>query len=361
MIFLNDFKREYFLLKDEIDTAIDRVLKSGYFILGEECNKFEKEFAGYIKSKYCIGVGSGTDAINLSLRAAGIKSGDEVITTCLTAYPTIIGIIEAGGIPVLVDINTENCLINEELIKNKITSKTKFIIPVHLYGQSVNMEKILRIAEEYGLKIIEDCAQAVGATYKGKKTGSFGTASAFSFYPTKNLGAYGDGGAVITNDENIFKKLLQIRNCGQKNRYYHDVHGINSRLDELQAAILRVKLRHLDKRIKRRRIIAGIYDKNLKVKKLKESENNKHTYHLYVIFSANRDKLKKYLASNGIQSLIHYPIPIYKQKALNYEFKDNEFSVTDKLTKEILSIPINSELSDSEVETIIDKINSFKD
>lgn len=361
MIFLNDFKREYFLLKDEIDTAIDRVLKSGYFILGEECNKFEKEFAGYIKSKYCIGVGSGTDAINLSLRAAGIKSGDEVITTCLTAYPTIIGIIEAGGIPVLVDINTENCLINEELIKNKITSKTKFIIPVHLYGQSVNMEKILRIAEEYGLKIIEDCAQAVGATYKSKKTGSFGTASAFSFYPTKNLGAYGDGGAVITNDENIFKKLLQIRNCGQKNRYYHDVHGINSRLDELQAAILRVKLRHLDKRIKKRRVIAGIYDKNLKVKKLKESENNKHTYHLYVIFSENRDRLKKYLAFNGIQSLIHYPIPIYKQKALNYEFKDNEFSVTDKLTKEILSIPINSELSDSEVETIIDKINSFKD
>jgi len=359
MILLNNLKKEYISIKDEISQAINRVLESGYYIIGKECKLFEKEFAEYIGCKYCVSVGSGTDAINLSLRAAGIKTGDEVITTCLTAFPTITGIVEAGGKPVLVDIDPESCLINPDLIRQKITSKTKFIVPVHLYGQCADMDKIKSIANEFNLKIIEDCAQATGAEYKNIKAGNFGVAAAFSFYPTKNLGAYGDGGAITTNDKKIYNKLLMLRNYGQSNRYHHTFMGINSRLDELQAAILLVKLKYIDLNINRKRVIAKIYNENINLKFVKEKKTNKHTYHLYTVFSDNRDTLQKYLFKKGIQTLIHYPIPVYKQKALNYK-EDNIFPITDKISSEILSIPIYPGLSDEQIYFIINAINSFK-
>ena len=359
MIELNNFKKEYLSIKEEVNSAIKRVLESGYYILGNECKLFEKEFADYIGCKYCVSVGNGTDAINLSLRASGIKKGDEVITTCLTAFPTITGIVEAGGKPILVDIEPDTCLINPSLIEEKITPRTRFIIPVHLYGQCTDIDKIKKISDKFSIKIIEDCAQAVGAEYKSIKAGNFGISSAFSFYPTKNLGAYGDGGAITTNDKVIHDKLLMLRNYGQKDRYYHKLNGINSRLDELQAAILRVKLKYLDNSINKKREIAKIYNENIKLKFVRESKNNKHTYHLYIVFSKNRKDLQKYLHSKGIQTLIHYPLPIYKQKALDYSSSCN-FLATDKMTSEILSIPINSKLSNKEIYYIIKSINNFK-
>jgi dTDP-4-amino-4,6-dideoxygalactose transaminase len=358
MIYLNDLKKEYFQIEDEVDRAIKKVLESGYYILGREVSLFEEKFSQYMGCEYCVGVGNGTEAINLSLRATGINDGDEVITSCLTAYPTIAGIREAGGVPILVDIDPNTCLINPLLIKDKITSKTKFIIPVHLYGQCADMDKIIKIAEEYNLKIIEDCAQAVGAEYKNIKAGKFGIAAAFSFYPTKNLGAYGDGGAVITDDKDIYNKLIMLRNYGQKDRYHHEINGINSRLDEIQAAILRIKLNHIDKILFRKREIAKIYDSKIKIRKVREQAYNKHVYHQYVIFSAERNMLQDYLYKNDIQTLIHYPIPIYKQKALNYT--DNNFPATDKATSEILSIPAGPTLTGEEINYIINKINNFK-
>jgi dTDP-4-amino-4,6-dideoxygalactose transaminase len=358
MIYLNDLKKEYFKIKDEVDAAIRKVLKSGYYILGREVSLFEKEFSQYMGCKYCVGVGNGTEAINLSLRAAEINKGDEVITSCLTAYPTIVGIKEAGGVPVLVDIDPNTCLINPFLIRDKITSKTKFIMPVHLYGQCADMDKIIKIAQEYNLKIIEDCAQAVGAEYKNIKAGNFGIAAAFSFYPTKNLGAYGDGGAIITNNKDTYKKLLMLRNYGQNDRYYHELNGINSRLDEIQAAILRIKLKYLDEIIIKKREIAKIYDSNIKIRKVREQNYNKHVYHLYVIFSAERNILQDYLSKNDIQTLIHYPVPIYKQKALSYPH--NNFPETEKATSEILSIPAGPSLTTEEINYMINKINNFK-
>ena len=359
MICLNNFKKEYQLIKDEIDEAINNVLKSGHYILGKECSAFEEEFADYIGARYCVSVGNGTEAIHLSLRAAGIKNGDEVITTSLTAYPTIVGILEAGGMPVLIDTHPDTCLLNEDLIEEKITPRTSFILPVHLYGQCANMNKIKEISNKHDIKIIEDCAQAAGAEYESIKAGNLGNASAFSFYPTKNLGAYGDGGAVITNDSGIYERLIMLRNYGQKNRYHHDRFGINSRLDELQAAILRVKLKHLDSFISARRNIASAYDKNLKFDSVKEIFHNKHGYHLYVIFSSKRERLQNYLADNGIQTLVHYPVPVYRQDALNYS-KTEFFPVTDKITEKILSIPLNPTIDKNEINHIINILNEYK-
>jgi len=282
-----------------------------------------------------------------------------VITVSNTAFPTVVGIKMSGATPVFVDINEDSYLMNVKNIEKAITKRTKAIIPVHLYGQVCDMDELETISKEYNIPIIEDCAQAHGAEYKGKKSGSFGIMSAFSFYPSKNLGAYGDAGMVLTNDESLYNKLRMLRNYGQKERYYHSMFGINSRLDEIQAGILRVKLKHLEEWNERRRKIAEKYNENLKdlVKTPLEIIGCKHIYHLYVIRTKERERLKKYLEENGIQTLIHYPIPVHLQPV----FKSNsiQLPITEKVSKEILSLPIYPQLTDEEVEYIISKIKKF--
>jgi dTDP-4-amino-4,6-dideoxygalactose transaminase len=360
MILLNDFKKQYAQLKEDIDSAVSRVLESGWYILGKEVDAFEVDFAEYIGMPYCVGVASGTEAIALSLLALGIKQGDEVITPCFTAFPTITGIMQAGAVPVLVDVNPLDGLIDVTLIQKKITRNTKAIVPVHLYGQSCDMEPLLSMAHANGLRVVEDCAQSAGATYHGRQTGSFGICSAFSFYPTKNLGALGDAGAVVTPDKDVYEKLLGLRNYGQSVRYFHDTSGINSRMDEIQAAILCAKLPYLKEWNERRRQIAGMYKKNLpNFEFIRENSYGTPCYHLFVVKSPERDRLMAFLQSHGIQALIHYPVPVNRQKAFPWQ-KDELFNGTGQLAAEVLSIPVYPELSDEEAENIIATLHDFK-
>ena len=360
MISFNDFSKEPLELKQEIHQAIQRVVDSGWFILGKELEAFEKAFANYIGTRYCIGVASGTEAIALALMAHNIGPGDEVITTNLTAYPTISGILQSGAQPVVVDILESNGLMDCTRIEEKITPRTEAILPVHLYGQSCNMDAIKAIADKNNLLIIEDCAQASGATFKDKKCGSMGNCGAFSFYPTKNLGAYGDGGAITTNDEGVFSKLLALRNYGQARRYYHESKGINSRLDEIQAAILNVKLKYLDQFNRERQEIASIYRNKLQTVECLTAENyGIPCYHLFVIKSPYRDKLSEYLLSKEIQTLIHYPVPVNRQKAFKWQKEENMENSFD-FADSILSLPIYPGLSQQVIDQIIHAINEFK-
>ncbi|OIO20044.1 MAG: erythromycin biosynthesis sensory transduction protein eryC1 [Candidatus Magasanikbacteria bacterium CG_4_9_14_0_2_um_filter_41_10] len=359
MIPFVDFKTQYNNLKTEIDKAVHRVLDSGWYILGNEGIAFEQEFASYVGTTYCVGVASGTEAIALGLMALGIVHGDEVITTSLTAYPTITAIVQSGATPVLVDIHTEDGLIDVSKIEQHITSKTKAIVPVHLYGQSCDMDAIKIVADKHDLMIVEDCAQAVGALYEGKKVGSIGECGAFSFYPTKNLGAYGDGGAITTNNEELYNRLLAMRNYGQTSRYSHDSAGINSRLDEMQAAILRVKLLHLDKDNNRRKSIAQRYKNELVgVETLLERTYGEGVYHLFVVKTDKREEFMKYMEENEIKTLIHFPMPIHAQKAFVWE-RDDEYTNATQFASMIVSIPIYPELEDDQIDTIISTINAF--
>ena len=359
MIKFNNFNTEYNFIKSEIDTSIARVISSGWYILGIELSNFEKLFSKYLGANYCVGVGSGTDALTISLMSLNIGKGDEVITTSLTAYPTITGILNSGAKPVLVDVYKSNALMDVEKIEAKINKKTKAIMPVHLYGQSCDMNTIKKIAKKHNLKVVEDCAQATGALCKGKKIGTIGDCGAFSFYPTKNLGSYGDGGAIITNSEEIYLKAKLYRNYGQEDKYNHTVNGLNSRLDEIQAAVLATKLKFLDNWNRKRREIAKKYSTELKtVDFLKNDSDSLHVHHLYVIKSNNRDKLINHLTKNGVETLIHYPLPINKQKAF-FKMENETYENADKITKQILSLPINPWLKDDEINSIIEIINSI--
>ena len=359
MIKFNNFNTEYNFIKSEIDTSIARVISSGWYILGIELSNFEKLFSKYLSSNYCVGVGSGTDALAISLMCLNIGKGDEVITTSLTAYPTITGILNSGAKPVLVDVYKSNALMDVEKIEAKINKKTKAIMPVHLYGQSCDMNMITKIAKKHNLAVVEDCAQATGALYKGKKVGTIGDCGAFSFYPTKNLGAYGDGGAIVTNSEKIYLKAKLYRNYGQEDKYNHTLNGLNSRLDEIQAAVLATKLKFLDNWNRKRREIAKKYSTELKtVDFLKNDSDSLHVHHLYVVKSNNRDKLVNHLTKNGVETLIHYPLPINKQKAF-FKMENETYENADKITKQILSLPINPWLKDDEINSIIEIINSI--
>lgn len=360
MILFNDFSKEPEELKQEIHQAIQRVVDSGWFILGKELEAFESAFADYIGSRYCVGVASGTEAIALALMAHDIGPGDEVITTNLTAYPTITGILQSGARPVVVDIFSKNGLIDYTRIEEKITPRTAAIVPVHLYGQGCQMEEIKAIASRNNLIVIEDCAQASGASFKNRKLGSMGHCGAFSFYPTKNLGAYGDAGAITTNDDIVYKKLLALRNYGQTKRYYHESKGINSRLDEIQAAILLTKLKYLDRFNAERQQIAQAYQDGLKnVECLTQENYGIPCYHLFVIKSAHRDQLAEHLKVHEIQTLIHYPVPVNRQKAFKWqqeENMENSFEFADS----ILSLPIYPGLGKHAIDQIIQTINEFK-
>jgi len=355
MIPFIDLKREYAEMKVEIDGAIQKVLNRQWFILGEEVKRFEEEFSKYIGTKYGIGVNSGSDALYIAIKSLEIGSGDEVITVSHTFVSTVDAIIRNGAKPVFVDIDLETYTMDVTQIEDKITEKTKAIIPVHLYGHPVNMDPIMEIAKKYKLFIIEDACQAHGAEYKGKKVGSIGHIGCFSFYPSKNLGAYGNGGMLVTNNEELSKKLSMSRNYGQSQKYYHDFIGINSRLDEIQATVLRVKLKYLDEWNKKRRSVTKLYNELLKDSDVIlpiEKNYARHVYHLYVIRSKNRDKLREYLLEKGIQSQIHYPVPVHKQKAyLDLGIKIH-LPVTENISNQILSLPMFPGIKDKEIKYI---------
>lgn len=347
-----DLKREYTKISEEITQAIQRILKSGWFILGEEIERFEEEFTNYIGAKYGISVNSGSDALFLALKVLEIGEGDEVITVSHTFISTVDAIVRNEAKPVFIDIEPEAYCIDVAKIEEKITDRTKAILPVHLYGHPANMDEIVKISQKYHLPIIEDACQAHGTEYKGKKVGGIGNIGCFSFYPTKNMGAYGDAGMIITNNEELADKLKMMRNYGSSKKYYHEFVGANSRLDEIQAAVLRVKLKYLDEWNEKRRRIAKLYNQLLDDSTIVtpvERKYAKHVYYLYVVRCKERDKLQKYLLNKGMQTMIHYPIPVHMQNAyLKLGYKVN-LPVTQKTCTEILSLPIHPWLNKKEV------------
>jgi len=365
MIPLVNLVGQYVNLRHEILPAMENVILKGNFILGEEVGLFEKEFAKYCGVKYCVGVASGTDALHLSIKALGIGPGDEVITAANTFIATAFAISYTGADPVLVDVTSTDYNIDANLIEEAITERTKAIIPVHLFGQPAEMDGIMGLAHKYNLKIIEDACQAHGATYDGRPVGSIGDVGCFSFYPGKNLGAYGDGGAVVTNNTDICDRVRELRDYGQKMKYIHGTIGYNSRLDSIQAAILRVKLRHLDEWNEKRARAAQIYgdlltgtDVVLPVAK----PNVRHVYHLYVIQHERRDELNSALNSKGIFCGIHYPVPIVHQKPyLDAKAIPEILPVTNDLSTKILSLPMFPEISEEQIHMVVKAIKSFGD
>jgi len=359
---LVDLKKQYFSIKDEIDLAVKRVLESGHFILGNEVLSLEREVAEYIGVKHAIGVASGTDALHLSLLACGIGEGDEVITTPFSFIATAEAISYCGAKPVFVDIDINSYNIDPAKIEGKVTKKTKAIIPVHMYGHAAEMDEILEIAKRYNLKVIEDCAQAFGTEYKSKKIGGIGDIGAFSFFPSKNLGAYGDGGIVVTDDKDVADKIMILRVHGSKQRYIHQVIGYNSRLDEIQAAILRVKLKKIDEWNEMRRKNASIYNKllNKLPVQLSKEAGKSHIYHVYTIRIKNRDEFIKFLSENGISSAIHYPVPIPAQEAYRYlNYSESDLPNSYKAASEVISLPMFPELKREEIEKVCEAIKRF--
>jgi len=354
--------RQYKSIEDEVNDAISSVLNGGKYVLAENVESFEREFAQHLGVKYAVGVASGTEAIQLALMALGIGRGDEVITVSNTAVPTVSAVSLAGATPVLCDIDPSTLTIDVEKVQDRVSRNTRAILPVHLYGMPVDMNRLSVIAGKMSIPLIEDACQAHGASIDGKKVGGFGTLGCFSFYPTKNLACYGDGGAVVTDDEDLYDKLKLLRNYGQRDRYMHEVKGLNSRLDELQAAVLRVKLKYLDTWNSQRIKLAGFYDlliKNEDVIKLPRIDGFTNVYHLYVIRHPRRDKLMQYLVQNGVQTLIHYPIPIHFQRSYAELGSEGDFPISEKACSEVLSLPLYPELKEAELEYISDLINKF--
>jgi dTDP-4-amino-4,6-dideoxygalactose transaminase len=357
----NDLKPQHRELRAEIDAAMARVIDDGWFVLGKQGEAFEKEFADFCGAAHCVGVGSGTEAIHLALLAAGVQPGDDVATVSLTAVPTASAITFAGARPVFVEVDGRTFTMDPNRLEDAITPRTRAILPVHLYGQAADMDPILEIGSRRGIPVIEDACQAHGTEYRGRRTGALGSMAAFSFYPTKNLGAIGDGGAVTTDDPELADRLRLLRNYGQRKRYYHESKGFNSRLDELQAAILRVKLPYLNRWNDARRARAAIYSSLLReVTVPLEAEYGRHVYHLYVIRSRRRDELQSHLAERGIGSLIHYPVPVHLQEAyLDLGIPAGSLPVTEQCAREILSLPLYPELPDEQIAEVAQAINLF--
>lgn len=363
-----DLKKQYASIKSEIDDATQRVYSGGWFILGPETEVFENEFAQYLGVSHALGVNSGTDALHLAIRALGIGKGDEVITVPNTAVATVAAIEMAGATPVLVDVRADSMVIDADAFAAAITQNTRAVIPVHLFGQSAELDAVLAIARQHGLAVIEDCAQAHGAKYQGQRVGSFGDIAAFSFYPTKNLGAYGDGGAVVTNDARLAEKVKLLRQYGWRVRYESEISGVNSRLDELQAAILRVKLRHLDEWNTARRERAALYDELLPNKRVHppmEMPYGEHVYHLYVAqcdeaLGGSREYLATFLKEREIGTAVQYPTPIHLQPAYQSLAPAGSLPVAEKLAREILSLPLYPELPLDDVRAVADAIREFE-
>lgn len=358
-----DLKAQYESIKKEIDEAILKTLNNSAFVLGPEVEALEKEFAEFCDAKYAVAVNSGTAALHLILLSLGIKQGDEIITVPTTFIATIEAISHCGATPVFCDIKENTFNIDEDLIEKKITPKTKAIIPVHLYGNPCNMDKINEIAKKYNLFVIEDSCQAHGAEFKNKKVGSFGDAAAFSFYPGKNLGAYGEGGIITTNNSEIAEKCKLYRAHGESPKNFHSLIGYNYRLEGMQGAILRVKLKYLSQWNEQRRKNSAIYSLLLKdvVATPTNSEFSKSVFHIYAIRHKDRNKLREFLQSKGIATGIHYENPIHFQKAYSFlNHKEGDFPIAEKATKEILSLPMYPELTLEQIEYVCDAIKEFE-
>lgn len=363
MIKFLDMKPMHKNLKTEILSNIEKVYDSNYFILGEMVHEFEKNFSRYCETEFCIGVGNGLDSLELILRAYDVGVGDEVIIPANTYIATALAVSNVGATPILVepDCNTYN--IDSNLIEDKITNKTKAIIAVHLYGQPADMDPIKKITRKYNLKLIEDNAQAQGAFYKNKRTGSLGDAAGISFYPGKNIGSLGDAGAITTNDRDVSEKVRVLRNYGSEKKYYNKCKGKNSRLDEMQASVLNIKLKYLDKFNDYRSDVARYYLEGIDNSKIilpKVLDDTKPSWHQFVIRTKHRDKLRDYLYQKNIETMIHYPIPIHKQKAYS-EFSNltGILKVSELISEEVLSLPIYPYLNKQDIDVIIDAINKY--
>lgn len=365
MILMNDFKAEPPELRDSMLKAVGRVLESGWYVLGREVTAFEKEWADVCGVAHGVGVGNGMDGIEIALRALDIGPGDEVITTPMTAFATVLAILRAGAIPVLADIELDSALLSIESAERCISSKTKAVVLVHLYGQVRGMDAWVAFCNRHGIFLVEDCAQAHLATWQDKVAGSFGAAGAYSFYPTKNLGAPGDAGMLVTQDEALAQRASRLRNYGQSVRYHHPEIGMNSRLDEVQAAMLSERLKWLPEFTARRRQVANAYRlgiSNPLVKHLAAPEDPlAHSYHLFVISCDQRDVLQKHLQENQVQSLIHYPIPIHKQEScLKIACDPNGLSNSESHAESCLSLPCHPQMTNTDIEIVTSVVNSFR-
>lgn len=359
----NQLDRGYRKYKEEYDQAALETLASGWYILGEKLEKFEKEFAAFVGSKYCVGMNSGMDALILAFRALGIGPGDEVIVPANTYIASVLGITENGATPVLVEPD-EYYNLDADRIEEHITENTKAILVVHFYGQAANMTKIKELADKYNLYIVEDTAQSHGAHFDGVMTGAWGDIACFSFYPTKNIGAFGDSGAVVTNNDELHEKMKMLRNYGSKVKYHNEMLGINTRLDEIQAALLSVKLSHYDELRREREMIAktylsGINNEHLELPTIREKAE--HVWHLFVVKTKYRDQLQNYLTEEGIDTQIHYPIPPHLSKAYEYlGYKEGDLPITEEYAKTILSLPLYEGMTIEEIEYVIEKVNKFE-
>lgn len=366
-----DLRRQYANIKGEIDAAVAQVLEGGRYILGEQVVAFEGEFAAFCGVAHAVGVGCGTAALHLALAACGVGPDDEVITVPHTAVATVAAIELVGARPVLVDIDSTRYTLAPDRLKAALTPRTRAIIPVHLYGCPADLAPIVEIAWRHHLFVVEDCAQAHGAVYRGRPVGSWGHMAAFSFYPTKNLGAYGDGGMVTTNDPELAERVRLLRQYGWRERYVSHVKGTNSRLDELQAAVLRVKLRYLEEWNERRRWLAHLYTERLAGLAVSavegggvitpyEPDDTKHVYHLYVVRHPRRDELRAFLHERGIGSLVHYPVPVHLQPAYrDLGYQAGDFLCAEAAAREVLSLPLYPELREKEVATVADAVRAF--
>lgn len=361
-IMTNCLDKGFYRFQKEFEDAALRVLRSGWYIMGKELERFEEEFAQYLGAKHCVGTASGLDALILACRAAGIQDGDEVIVQANTYIATVMAVTIAGATPVFVEPD-EYFQIDADRIEEKITNKTKAVIVVHLYGQAAKMDRITELCRKHDLRLIEDCAQSHGADYQGRMTGTFGDIGCFSFYPTKNLGAFGDGGAVVTDREDYRDRIRMLRNYGSRVRYYNEEVGMNSRLDELQAALLSVRLKHLPELTEERRKIAKRYLEEIHNEKIllpKEREGAGHVYHQFVIRCRERQALIEYLKGRGIDTIIHYPVPPHLSQAYSYlGYHKGDFPVTETYADEVLSIPMFNGLTEEEQGRVIDALNQF--
>lgn len=359
----NVLDRQFQMYQEEYEQAALRVLRSGWYVLGNEVHGFEEEFAQYTGRKYCVGLNSGLDALIMSVRALGIGRGDEVIVQANTYIATVLGITENGAVPVFVEPD-EYFNMDADKIEKAITDRTKAVMVTHLYGQASDMTRIAELADRHGLLLIEDCAQSHGACFAGKMTGTFGISGCFSFYPTKNLGAFGDAGAVVTDDEAFAEKLRMMRNYGSKVKYHNEIEGINSRLDEMQAALLRVKLSHLQELNDERKVLAqryneGIVNPAVRLPKVRDGADS--IYHQYVVRCASRDSLQKALEQSGIQTQIHYPVPPHLANCYAYlGHKKGEFPITETYADEVLSLPIYTGMTQEEQDYVIEQINAWR-
>lgn len=356
-----DTKNQYLKIKSEVDAAIQSVIDSSLFIQGPAVKQFESNVAKYLGCKHAIGCASGTDALQIAMMALNIGQDDEILTTPFTFVATTETIAILGARPVYVDIDPKTFNIDPAKIEAKITPKTKAIIPVHLYGQPADMDQIMEIAKKHKLYVIEDAAQALGADYKGRKICTIGDISCISYYPSKNLGAFGDAGMITTDNDELADRMRMIISHGSKKKYYHEILGVNSRLDSIQAAILDVKLKHLDEYCNARRTAAEKY--NERFKGIFEvpfvMEGAKHIYHQYSIRVKRRDEMQKFLADNGIPSMIYYPVPLHLQEAYKYDYKYGDYPVSEEIAKDIISLPMHTELTDDQINFIADKVLEF--